>query len=215
MTTTDTARPGVDLSAMMAAHDAFRRDLVQLMRTAYAGNLADPRQRAAVVNGWQVFRRQLFLHHRGEDTFLWPPMRAKLTGDPAGLAVLDAMSGEHQEIGPLVAAVDRALADPAAAGLGEAVDNLVAGLTLHLGHEERDALPLVDEVLDAADWAEIVAALRAAGDVSDAMEMVPWLLTGLSPDRTAEVLAFYPPFVVQAYAESWKPKYDAVPKWTA
>jgi hypothetical protein len=63
---------------MHAQHDAFRRDLDDLLATS-----ADRRSMRA---RWTVFRDQLRFHHTAEDTAMWPPVRAKLTGDPAGLA---------------------------------------------------------------------------------------------------------------------------------
>jgi hypothetical protein len=45
--------------------------------------------------------------------------------------------------------------------------------------------------------------------------MVPWILLGLPPERAAQVMAFYPPIVGQKYESEWKPRFDAVPKWTA
>jgi hypothetical protein len=38
-----------------------------------------------------------------------PPVRAKLVGDPAGLALLDEMQAEHAQIDPILAALDEAL----------------------------------------------------------------------------------------------------------
>ncbi len=43
-----------DLTVMLAAHDAFRRDLVSLARAASAADRADPRRREQVGRGWQV-----------------------------------------------------------------------------------------------------------------------------------------------------------------
>jgi hypothetical protein len=41
------------------------------------------------------------------------PVRAKLVGDPAGLALLDEMQAEHAQIDPILAALDEALWVPA------------------------------------------------------------------------------------------------------
>ena len=63
---TDAARHGagqVDLTVMIAAHDAFRRDLLKLTATANRRNLRDPVQRLATGNGWETFKRQLLQHH--------------------------------------------------------------------------------------------------------------------------------------------------------
>jgi hypothetical protein len=46
-----------DLTVMIAAHDAFRRDLISLARAATAANRADPVRRERVSRGWEVFKR--------------------------------------------------------------------------------------------------------------------------------------------------------------
>lgn len=207
----------IDLTAMMAAHDAFRRDLVKLATTAKKSNLADPAQQLAVLAGWEVFKRQLLQHHRSEDNFLWPVMREKLKDSAAGLSTIDAMEAEHDLIDPLLAGVDGAFAESEVAEerLADVVDELVSKLTFHLGHEERDTLPMVGQVLTMEEWAQITNNIRATGSVQDAVEMVPWILAELPPERAAKVIATYPPIVSQMYEKEWLPKYQSVPKWTA
>jgi iron-sulfur cluster repair protein YtfE (RIC family) len=207
----------IDLTAMMAGHDAFRRDLANLARTAKKSNLADPTQQLAVFAGWEVFKRQLLQHHKSEDAFLWPPMREKLKDSSAGLSTLDAMEAEHNMIDPLLAGVDSAFADPEVTEdrLADVVDELVSKLTFHLGHEERDTLPLIGQVLTVEEWAQVTNNIRATGSVQDAVEMVPWILAELPPERVALVIATFPPIVGQMYEKEWKPKYESVPKWTA
>jgi hypothetical protein len=85
-----------DWILMNALHDAFRRDLDQLMDTT-----ADD---AAIRSRWQIFRDQLHFHHTAEDTAMWPRVRAKLAGNPNGLALMDQMEAEHARIDPLLAA---------------------------------------------------------------------------------------------------------------
>ena len=49
---TDAARHGTgdaDLTIMLAAHDAFRRDLTRLARAAAAADLSDPARRRSVA----------------------------------------------------------------------------------------------------------------------------------------------------------------------
>ena len=79
---TDAARHGTgdaDLTVMLVAHDAFRRDLVSLARAASAADRADPRRREQVGRGWQVFKRQLHFHHTGEDRMIWPRLAPEAT----------------------------------------------------------------------------------------------------------------------------------------
>jgi hypothetical protein len=144
---TGAARHGTgdaDLTIMLAAHDAFRRDLVSLARAASAADRGDPRRREQVGRGWQVFKRQLHFHHTGEDQLVWPRLADRLAHSQNALSTLEAMEAEHSLVDPLLEAVDAAFADPAGDELAGAVDELVHTLHGHLAHEERDALPLRD-----------------------------------------------------------------------
>ena len=109
----DAARHGAgdaDLTIMLAAHAAFRRDLAQLAQAAAFADLPDPGRRASVQAGWELFKRQLHLHHTAEDAIVWPALRERLPRSDHAQSVLDAMEAEHQQIDPLLAAVDDAFA---------------------------------------------------------------------------------------------------------
>ena len=82
---TDAARHGTgdaDLTIMLAAHDAFRRDLTRLARVAAAADLSDLARRQRVAAGWELFKRELHMHHTAEDELTgrrcargWPTAR--------------------------------------------------------------------------------------------------------------------------------------------
>jgi iron-sulfur cluster repair protein YtfE (RIC family) len=212
----------IDLSIMMAAHDAFRRDLVKIARYCTSARLDEPIPRLAVTAGWATFRRQLIQHHRAEDDFLLPAMRDKLSGNGMALSILDDMDAEHAAVDPLLAAINAALAEggaavdgavPAEGELGDIVDELVRELTGHLIHEERDLLPMVGEALTDEEWAGLTVGIRSQGSVEDAMEMVPWLLAGRSADDVAHILRQFPPIVARRYATEWQPAFEATPRW--
>jgi iron-sulfur cluster repair protein YtfE (RIC family) len=96
---TDAARHGTgdaDLTIMIAAHDAFRRDLTRLARAAAAADLSDPARRRSANAGWELFKRQLHMHHTAEDEIIWPTLRPRLAHSQAALSVLDAMEEEHE-----------------------------------------------------------------------------------------------------------------------
>jgi iron-sulfur cluster repair protein YtfE (RIC family) len=215
---TDAARHGagqVDLTVMIAAHNAFRRDLLKLTAAANRRNLRDPVQRLATGNGWETFKRQLLQHHTAEDACLWPPLRERLAGSAAAQSVLEAMEEEHGRIDPLLAAVDQAFADDRLTDghLADVITELTSALTFHLTHEERDTLPLIGQTLTVAEWADVMAATRARGSVTDAVEMIPWLLHGQPGEEARIVLASFPPVAAQRYAADWKPAYEAIPRW--
>ena len=212
---TDAARHGTgdaDLTIMLAAHDAFRRDLTRLARTAGSANLSDPVRRQSIAAGWDLFKRQLHLHHTAEDEIIWPALRPRLAHSPAALSVLDALEAEHQLIDPLLAAVDAQLAG--GDRLADVIDALTSSVTGHLGHEERDGLPLIGVALTAAEW-------RGAGrkmaqqerDGRPASEMFTWILDGTGREHAATTLGQLPPPLRLLYRALWKPRFDKIQRW--
>jgi hypothetical protein len=169
MTSEATSR--LDLTLMVAFHDAFRRDLGHLARAASRrpAELDQPARRTAVLAGWELFTAQLHIHHTAEDEDLWPRMRSHLADRPDELALLRAMQDEHARIDPLLEAVEGALADRDGGHqrLGDTVDELASGLHGHLGHEEREVLPLIDRSLTGPSGRRS-ATTSAAGPASAA-----------------------------------------------
>jgi hypothetical protein len=195
---------GRDTSAdwviMQAVHDAFRRDLDDMIGAAKRGKA--PREH------WTVFRDQLTFHHTGEDEALWPAVRAKLTGDPDGVALLEAMENEHSLIDPLLAAVDAALAvDAAGPQVSEMLTRLKATLASHLAHEESAALPLVSALLTQAELTAVNRRFRKLGGLRQASVMFPWALSATAPQTRVQVLRLLPPPARLLYALVWRPRY--------
>ena len=178
---TDAARHGTgdaDLTIMLAAHDAFRRDLTRLVRAAAAADLSDPARRRSVAAGWELFKRELHLHHTAEDEVIWPVLRPRLAHSEHALSVLDAMEEEHERIDPLLAAVDAAFAQRGEDSLADVIDALVSTLTGHLAHEERDGLPLIGVALTAAEWRGVGFKIARRNGLSEGGEMFAWMLDG-------------------------------------
>jgi hypothetical protein len=218
----DAARHGTgdaDLTIMLAAHAAFRRDLVQLARAAAFADLPDPGRRASVRSGWEVFKRQLHLHHTAEDAIIWPALRERLSHSDDAQSVLDAMESEHQQIDPLLAAVDDAFARAEdghradARAIGDAADALAASLTGHLTHEERDGLPLIGVALTDAEWRTVGFRIARKNGLSAGAEMFAWLADGADPDQAAAAIGTLPPPARLAYRAIFKPRYDRTPHW--
>jgi hemerythrin-like domain-containing protein len=218
----DAARHGTgdaDLTIMLAAHGALRRDLERLARAAAFANLPDPGGRASVRAGWETFKRQLHLHHTAEDTVVWPALRPRLAHSDDAQSVLDAMEAEHQQIDPLLAAVDEAFARAGEGHRGDAraisdvTDALATSLTAHLAHEERDGLPLIGVALTAAEWRGAGFRIVRANGLSAGGEMFAWIADGAEPAQAAAVLGTLPPPVRLAYRAIWRPRYRRTPRW--
>jgi len=213
---TEAARHGAgdaDLTVMLAAHDAFRRDLVSLARAAAAADRADPDQRERVGRGWEVFKRQLHFHHTGEDRHIWPRLADRLAHSESAMSTLQAMEEEHALVDPLLDAVDAAFADPAGDRLAGTVDELVTILHSHLAHEERDALPLIGTALTAAEWRATGRRLGRENGISGGSEFFAWMLDGASADEVTAVLAELPAPLRLVYRVAWRPRYAKVSRW--
>src|SRR6516162_7672451 len=206
---TEAARHGTgdaDLTVMIAAHDAFRRDLVRLARAAAAADRADPDRRERVGRGWEVFKRQLHFHHTGEDRLIWPRLGERLAHSESAMSTLQAMEEEH-------ARVDAAFADSVGDRLAGTVDELVSTVHGHLAHEERDALPLIGTALTAAEWRAVGLRLGRQNGLSGSAEFFAWMLDGAADDRAAAVLAGLPAPLRLVYRVAWRPRYAKVSRW--
>jgi hypothetical protein len=188
----------LDMTMMIAFHDALRRDLTRIA------------QMDARSEGWDLFERMLHLHHTAEDDLLWPVARDAVAGRPDDLALLDEMAAEHAALAPLLEQLDRDLSDGAAARQVRA--DFDARVREHLTHEETAALPLIDRTLTADQWMTFGKGAMERF-VPDMPRFLPWLLDAAGDDMTARVLAFIPPPVQQSYQEQWRPAYEARDHW--
>lgn len=224
---TDAARHGTgnaDTGMMVVMHDAFRRDLVSLARSADGARKAGPDEQRAIAAGWEVFKRQLHAHHVSEDQFVWPALRTRYASSQNALSVLDAMEEEHTRVDPLLAAVDDAFARrrddgpdsddwPGVDRLADMVDVLASTLTAHLQHEERDALPLISNGLTAEQWKGVGRQMARRNGMSIGSEMFAWMLDGTDQETVRAVLGQLPPPLRILYRAIWKPRYSRTPHW--
>jgi iron-sulfur cluster repair protein YtfE (RIC family) len=205
----------LDLTVMLASHDAFRRDLARLERAA--GRLAtdDPVARGRVLAGWEIFKSQLHIHHQGEDRDLWPRMYRGLEHRPGIRQTLHQIEEEHRQIDPLLAAVDTAMDDGESTPgqFGGAVTALAESLQQHLKHEEEDALPYIAESVDQAGWNGFLADQRKNLGLSGAAEFFPWLLDEATPENAQRVAAIMPSPMRLVLNRVWIPRYRARGAW--
>ena len=210
-----------DLTIMIAAHDAFRRDLVSLVQATQGPDAYSPDRQRSVAAGWDLFKRQLHVHHTAEDDLIWPVLRERLGHSANALSVLDEMEAEHERIDPLLAAVDHGFGSaagsvdgyPGADRLVDAVDTLVATLTGHLTHEEKDGLPLIGVALTAAEWRGVGFKIARRNGLSAGGEMFSWMLSSATPDEARTVTRQLPPPVRVLYKAAWKPRFEKTKRW--
>jgi hypothetical protein len=188
----------LDMTMMYAFHDALRRDLQHIGKME------------ARSDGWDLFETLLHMHHSVEDDALWPVVRDAVGERRDDLTLLDEMEAEHAALGPLLEAVDTALAGGESAP--EARVELANKLQEHLTHEEGAALPLIDATLTEEQWMSFgqTAAERVAPNMP---QYLPWLLEGADDDTTARVLSVVPEPVRETYRVEWQPSYASRDWW--
>jgi hypothetical protein len=166
---------------MTAIHAALCHDLDQVIHATAS--------HAAARARWIVFRDHLRFHFAAEHAAMWPQVRARLTGDAHGQALLEAMEDERSLIGPLQAVIDDAFTMDADPGrLHQLLTRLRTRLTSHLAHEEADALPLISQTLSQGELGRITRAIRGGLSVRRTAATVPWALAGASPGVRTQVL---------------------------
>jgi hypothetical protein len=186
-----------DTSEMYMAHAMFRREfglLPGLIRGVADG---DTRRAGVVAEHFALIHLVLYHHHHGEDTQLWPLLRARAA---AAEPVARVMEDQHKEMDTVLAEVTAGLASwrgTASPGLGasvaDAADRLRHLLTEHLAAEEEQALPLMEQHISEAEWDEMVrseAGTVAPGQIT--------LLTGMmlyeaSPQAARKIMGNAPP----------------------
>jgi hemerythrin HHE cation binding domain-containing protein len=183
-----------------AVHEAFRRDLGQFLVTTAS--------RRAVRARWNVFCDQLRFHLGTEYVALWPPVQVKLAGDPADLALVEAMEDEHRLIEPELAAIDEAFTVNASAEhLRDLLTRLQTTLSSHLAREEAEALPLINELMSQGELARITRTITRMGGRKRAAVMMPWALADASTDIRGLVLRQLPSTWRVLYRAVWLPRY--------
>jgi hemerythrin-like domain-containing protein len=95
------------------------------------------------------------LHHPNEELFLFTPLVRRA---PETKALVDALSGEHEEGARLIGELQRALlafeisGSAGAPAFGAAVEVYASFHWNHMRKEERELLPLAERYFDAEDW---------------------------------------------------------------
>jgi hemerythrin-like domain-containing protein len=144
-----------DTRMMGIVHSALRRDLERSRIVLAAGPVPDAR-RAALAEHLVWMMDFLTQHHEGEDSGLYPLVRAK---DASLGEILDSMNSEHEAIVPAMDEVKLAARswaqDPTdAPRVLAAIEALNLVLGPHLKHEEEEMMPLVETVLTRQEWQE-------------------------------------------------------------
>lgn len=203
-----------DMSGMYLMHHAFRRDLGDFVAAAERTPVDDRAAWQALAQRWDRFAHLLHEHHGVEDRVLWPLLaeRVDAAGDAAGREVLAAMEAEHDLIDPLLERVGALLGavtgtstgapagedDPARGELPVVLAEARDVLDDHLAHEERAAVPLVQQHVGAEEWDHLERTeFRGRPNLGELRFQLPWMVHGVPDDVVRGLVrAAGPPFAV-------------------
>ena len=186
-----------DQTGMYVMHHAFRRDLTAFEAAVRNTPVGDAATWRALQARWARFGDVLHHHHEIEDVSIWPVLlrHADGLGDEAATRTLTAMEAEHAEIDPALAACTAgfaAMVEHPCADHRNALDVHVTttrvALGEHLAHEETEALPFLQRVMTADEFAETERAAQAGYPMRMVPFLVPWVAAGLPDDVTARIL---------------------------
>jgi hemerythrin-like domain-containing protein len=197
----------IDISDMIAAHDTLRKEYASL--PLLVKSIADgDSERAAVVSDHIALMALLMTaHHDAEDALLWPLAEERAPEHEA----IFIMEREHNDLTSHVALMgvlaDAWRSDPSATNRAALHTELIAfekDLLKHLGHEEREALPLLGTVITQEEFASFGARARDSVPAEQRALLLGLILADTNPASRAVVLAGMSPASRSAYEDEGK-----------
>jgi hemerythrin-like domain-containing protein len=197
----------LDISDMLAAHEALRKEYATL--PLLVKSIADGDSvRAAVVSDHIALMGLLMTaHHDAEDELLWPLVEERA---PEHEAVF-IMEREHTDLTTQVALMSELAtawrSDPSATKRAALHTELIAfekNLLKHLGHEEREALPLLGTVMTQEEFAAFGGRARDSVPPEHRALLLGLILGDCTPASRAALLAAMSPESRASYENEGK-----------
>src|SRR5665213_105186 len=208
---TDTAPNRPLIQQMVVIHRVFRREF-GLLPVLIRDVAPDDVERASFVADHATgLLRFVHIHHSGEDEFLWPVLleRVEVEAD-----LIRRMEDQHLHVAGLIPRAQELLpgwaAQPSAQrgeDLATTFEQIAAVLDEHLGEEEKQILPLVEEYLTLEEWARLGQHATASLSPPDLMASLAAILEEADDDERAMFTVVLPPPVLSMFVEQAEPAY--------
>lgn len=191
----------VDVREMYAVHDCMRKEYGSMPLLVKAVADGDT-ERATIVNDHlRLMYDLMHAHHAGEDEVLWPLVRER---NPEHEAIF-VMDDEHVLLNQTLHEIkDLAIAwqaDPSAdnrAALHTELISFEKTLLRHLGHEEREVLPILQRTLNQDEYNALGVWVRERLPEDEALLLVGLILEDTTAANGQAVLDTLPADVVAA-----------------
>jgi hemerythrin-like domain-containing protein len=204
-----------DTTMMRIVHDALRRDLARA--TAALSERRTTREQRRAIGAHLTWMMQfLRAHHASEDDGLYALVRERAGAATDVRAMVDRMSCDHEAVAAAIAGVEAAAStlvadasDGAAQRTVVSLEELSAVLLPHLQEEETVAMPIVSQLVTAAEWDAIEQEHNL--DPKSTSELGfegHWLIDGTSRADRATVVGLVAPIqrfvLVHGYARRYQ-----------
>lgn len=201
-----------DVSEMIAAHDAMRREYGSLPLRVKSVADGDAERAGVIADHIALMGAFTKLHHAGEDALLWPVVRERASQSEAAAAA-EADHGELAEHGERVAALAEAWrGDPTAINRAALHVELIAyerAMLRHLAHEEAEALPLLAETITVSELAALHAYVRDGLTVEQRRIVLGLILDDTGAARASSLLESMDPQERADFETAGAPAYRA------
>jgi hemerythrin-like domain-containing protein len=202
----------ITVSEMYAVHDAMRQEYASLPLIVKSVDDGDAARAAVVAEHIALMGRLMHLHHAGEDELLWPLAQERLPEHEA-VFVMESEHGElNDQLRAIAALTDVWVADPSAANRAALHTALIAferTLLKHLGHEEREALPLLAEAVSDEEFGALRTYVRAGLTPEQGTIVLGLILDDTGATRGSGLLAAIDPDDRAAFESTGGPEYRA------
>ncbi|MDT3443390.1 MULTISPECIES: hemerythrin domain-containing protein [unclassified Pseudofrankia] len=187
-TNTRPAASTPNLSSYLRVHQALRASAARLAAAA-SSPPADAHTARALARWFHGFAEEIQLHHRIEDTLLFPALAARVAtyGDYA-----PALESDHAELDAILNQLRAALVSGDHGRSAALAEDLSDHLDRHLGFEDDEIVPLFARHFTGAEFDELNAKAVRMTPVSQLPFTAPWLLSHLDEVEQAELLASVP-----------------------
>lgn len=197
-----TAEGPHDQTGMYVMHHALRRDFARFAAAVEGTPTSEQAVWAALERRWVAMAEVLHHHHSAEDAHLWPLLQrhAEADGDEVGLQLLADMEAEHADVDPAldnVHAAFTAMSEHPCTDHRNALEIRLGAahelLLVHLAHEEKHALPMLQRTLSVEENTAFEKAVEKAYPLSCVPFVLPWAMDDVPAEARERLLETTPP----------------------
>jgi hemerythrin-like domain-containing protein len=208
------------IDAVMAIHNAFRRDMADIDAAALGVARGKPELKATVAR-YRFFNEVLVWHAHGEELAIFPAL------DEVAPSVSEAYLMDHHGLDAAFEALDTAAAGGDDLGTARATAAFKFHLDIHLAKEDAHLYRLIRERVPAPDQGKAVGVMAGQVPQDRQPELIAWMFPLIGDDDRenmlriqqmvlpADVFAGVTQLVRRAIGDDWAELTRRIPELTA